>query len=676
MRFLDPLFLWGLLAIAVPIALHLLLRRRLPVLEFPLTRLVLRAEHSRQPRKRLNRVLLMLTRAAILALLALALSRMTFGGAGVVAQGPVAAVVVVDDSLSMQAKGDDGGTMLESGTMMAASFVAALPEGSRVAVVAMSKGAGAGGLALGTPNEALVALEEIMPTHAHLNASEALGAGMRILSGSVSQDRRLVLVTDLARHGLSELALPRWSGLSPTGMQRPRLHVLAPRRAAGRNLAVAGLDATALPGGRLRLVARVAAWGIESPVEEEVEARTGSLGAGLRVAGRGRITAGLGASDERRFEIASPAGGFGESQVSIPPDVLEADDVRSAVHHVSQRPRLLVVDGDPQNLAIGSETFYLEKALAPGVGLDFEADIIPLSELTPAALERRSAVLLCNVPELSEERVRALESAMEGGTGLFVSLGNRVDPAIYNGRMARLLPATLGIVREARPAATVTRTADAAGDMSDLPHVSVRAWYTVDSTDDARTLLRLSDGSPLLVEGSKGAGRVLLLATTLDRDWTDLPISPSFLAFLRESIDRATPRGADVVLPPVHVGDGVPLAALRLGAGASIVAPDGVETLLPQGATAFAGTSRLGAWLVRDAGQPRAAFAVVTDPLESDLTRLSPDELALATRDATDPGAAIEGTASDAGGYPAWKPLLILLVCACAAEAWLARRAS
>lgn len=676
MRFLDPLFLWGLLAIAIPIALHLLLRRRLPVLDFPLTRLILRAEHARQPRKRLNRVLLMLTRAAILALLALALSRLTFGGAGVVAQGPVAAVVVVDDSLSMQARGDAGGTMLESGVEMAVSFVAALPEGSAVAVVAMSEGARAGERPLGTADAAIDALERIAPTFAHLEAGEALGAAMRIVSGSASHDRRIVLVTDLARHGLSNLALPLWTGLSPTRTRRPRLHVLAPRRAAGPNVSVVGLDATVLPGGRLRLVARVAGWGIDRPVEREVEARTGSLGSALRIAGRGRVTAGRGASDERRFEIASPAGDFGESRVSTPADVLEADDVRSAVHHVSQRPRLLVVDGDPQNLAIGSETFYLEKALAPGVGLDFDADIIPISELSPAALERRSAVLLCNVPELSDDRVRALESVVRAGTGLFVSLGNRVDPAVYDGRMARLLPATLGIVREARPAASVATAGDAADAMSDLPHVSVRAWYTLDPDDDARTLLRLSDGSPLLVEGSEGAGRVLLLATTLDRDWTDLPISPGFLAFLRESIDRAGPRGADVVLPSVHVGEAVPLRGLMLGAGASIVSPDGVEAPLPAAAAAFADTHRLGAWLVRDAGRPRAAFAVVADPLESDLTRISPDELAVAARDAADVGMAIEGTASDAGGVPAWKGILMLLVCACAAEAWLARRAS
>ena len=48
MRFVDPLFLLGLLGIAVPLILHLLFRRRVPIVDFPLARLIGRAERSRQ----------------------------------------------------------------------------------------------------------------------------------------------------------------------------------------------------------------------------------------------------------------------------------------------------------------------------------------------------------------------------------------------------------------------------------------------------------------------------------------------------------------------------------------------------------------------------------------------------------------------------------------------------
>src|SRR5436190_4288897 len=194
MRFLDPIFLWGLGAIAVPVALHLLRRRRVPVLDFPLMRLVLRAEHSRQPRKMLNRVLLLVTRAAILALLALALARLTFGGGTMIASGPVAAVLVVDDSLSMRADAEEGGSILERGLEAAESLVAALPEGSRVAVIRASERPDAA-RTLDSPAAARAALMRVAPTHAHAPLGDALRSAMALLAIAPQAERRLVLVS-------------------------------------------------------------------------------------------------------------------------------------------------------------------------------------------------------------------------------------------------------------------------------------------------------------------------------------------------------------------------------------------------------------------------------------------------------------------------------------------------
>jgi hypothetical protein len=44
----------------------------------------------------------------------------------------------------------------------------------------------------------------------------------------------------------------------------------------------------------------------------------------------------------------------------------------------------------------------------------------------------------------------------------------------------------------------------------------------------AETLLAFADGSPLLVAGRHESGSVALLTTTLDDDWTDLPLTPGF----------------------------------------------------------------------------------------------------------------------------------------------------
>lgn len=47
-------------------------------------------------------------------------------------------------------------------------------------------------------------------------------------------------------------------------------------------------------------------------------------------------------------------------------------------------------------------------------------------------------------------------------------------------------------------------------------------------------MLSYDDGSPTLVEKTLGEGRVLLLTTSVDRDWTDLPIRPGYLPLMQQ----------------------------------------------------------------------------------------------------------------------------------------------
>ena len=68
--FLAPAFLAGLLAVAVPIALHLFRRRTDRVIEFPAVQMLPQAPVAQQERRRLRDLLLLALRVAALVLLA------------------------------------------------------------------------------------------------------------------------------------------------------------------------------------------------------------------------------------------------------------------------------------------------------------------------------------------------------------------------------------------------------------------------------------------------------------------------------------------------------------------------------------------------------------------------------------------------------------------------------
>src|SRR5262249_10126462 len=101
--FLAPLMLVGVLALAVPIAIHLIGRRRARVVKFAALDFLLATKRRTARRFRLRERVLLITRAIACAALALALAKPYTSCARKgpeVTRGPQAAVLVVDDSFA------------------------------------------------------------------------------------------------------------------------------------------------------------------------------------------------------------------------------------------------------------------------------------------------------------------------------------------------------------------------------------------------------------------------------------------------------------------------------------------------------------------------------------------------------------------------------------------------
>ncbi|KKK70018.1 hypothetical protein LCGC14_2928190, partial [marine sediment metagenome] len=104
MTFVTPLLLAGTALIALPIVLHLIMRRKPKLLEFPALRFIQKQHDVNQRRLRLRHLLLLLLRAAAIALLAFALAQpsIKFGGSLLSQEAPVAAAFVFDAAPRME----------------------------------------------------------------------------------------------------------------------------------------------------------------------------------------------------------------------------------------------------------------------------------------------------------------------------------------------------------------------------------------------------------------------------------------------------------------------------------------------------------------------------------------------------------------------------------------------
>ncbi|RLT20303.1 MAG: hypothetical protein DWI27_00685, partial [Planctomycetota bacterium] len=103
LSFITPMLLGGAALVALPLVLHLIMRRKPVPHDFPALRFLREKAVANRRRLQLSHIVLLLLRMAAIALVALALARPVLRGAGWLAdgEGPVAAALVFDTAPRM-----------------------------------------------------------------------------------------------------------------------------------------------------------------------------------------------------------------------------------------------------------------------------------------------------------------------------------------------------------------------------------------------------------------------------------------------------------------------------------------------------------------------------------------------------------------------------------------------
>lgn len=729
--FLNPALLWGLLAASLPLLIHLFFRRRPRPTPFPAIDFVLRARRQTEQRLRLKKVLLFTARTLLLAAAALAIARpraeRPVAAAASGGEGPQATVVILDASASMQYRlgGEPLFTRARADALSALAGltgeepVAALVCDGRPPVVA-------------TPSFDKAAVRRVLAEavvgSGHADLTTCLAAAARALAEAKAQERlgkRIVVVTDLTaaawRLDVPPPEVPGPVGPSgKTGPVRPRVEVVdAARGAELPNAAVSGLTAEPDPavGPRgYRLTAAVSGAGGEPRKDVPLTLRVGGE---ARPAIRAFVDVPAGATVRKTLSHAFAAGGPATVSVSLPADALPLDDERLLTITVPREIRALVVDGAPSPVKYRDEAYFVESALGSQAS-PVRPTLIDAEALREADLKKYDVLFLLNVRAVAG-RTADLRRFVEEGGGLFLSMGDQVDPDAWDRELAGLLPLRLHLVKtaaergpggapagrtaeggaarlarvdEAHPALAVF-TGDAREGLAGarffrymLTRPAPKATGPGQAGDGPVVLAAFDDGAPALVEARRGRGRVLLFTSSADRDWTDWPIRTSFLpamqrfaAWLAGALEERRDQPSVVGTPrTVRLGDGRTLRGLTGPDGKERSRRDleaaGLEVV--EGGAAFTFTPREpGLWQVKVAERgaervdPALAFAVVPDPRESDTRRLAPAELTAWLGGEAHARVDGQGTASATQGVPLWSWLLAAAVALFLAEGFL-----
>jgi len=660
MTFLNLALLGGLLAFNVPLIIHLLSKSRYKQIDWGAMFLLEQVIRQNRRRIKLEQLIMLLVRCLIPVLLALAFAQPILNGwRNLVGDQPGAAVVLLDSSYSMQARGGEGGlSRYEVAREQAGQLLTGMPGGSEAGVTRIGGGYRP---VIGTltPERDRLAgkLDDLEADLPVADGHDALRRGVEQLSTGDAAKRDVVLISDFQRASWSRdsgAERKRLVELIESLPVKPALTLMPVGGDVGRNAAVMSveLSADAIGVGQgFRIRAVVANTGLRDMADLPVTL----LADGLEV-DRQRLTLEQDGSGDVIFGHKFTSAGGHSIEVRVGPDDLPADDVyRVAVNVLGELKVLLVSDESgrpfPQN-----ETDFIEVALQPFAATPdapladlVQTAIVHPDKLDDKALESVRVVVLTNVPRLSNKQVDQLRSFVEAGGGLLIFPGDRVDTQWYNRELydngAGLLPAELtGLAgvglgfntpshirsqRHEHPAlAPWNDPANGAIDTAELTN-----WYQLNPSRNASSIADLTVGSSALVQQVVGQGVVILAAVPVDADWGDLPTRPMFLPLIQRLVTYA----ATHATPPRNVEVGRPMLARLMSMPedkqAVWIDPKGQRVVRSVRAeagrvvTELPEADRPGFYRIEHADGSTELFAANLPREESQLDRLTEDEI-------------------------------------------------
>jgi hypothetical protein len=583
--FLAPLALVGLGLLAVPVLVHLFKPRRVRVIPFSSLRWLRASRHKLSRRVQWHQVLLFLLRAGFLTLLVLALAKpvLNLGRGGRVMDR----VLILDMGRTMAYEPPDRSPPLVLAREAAARLVREAPAHDRTAVLL----AGARGSILIPPApDPDRHAPRLHAVQADLSETDLAGA-LRLVpplfaDGSDRETTELVILTDLLAASWSQGGVARFL----RDFNRPlRIRILDVGVGRPQNAWIARAELGAPgPGGRRTLTAILGAVGDQA--HERVLRLSG-------LPGLADQTRKVSLESDRPTVVAfdlpaglDPAGSV--AQLALEPrDALASDDVFWLPTDPQGSLRVLVLEAPSTQVAELQPAFHLRvglEALAAAAGGGLEIVTRTPAAVRPADLAAADAIILADIPALSDDALATLTDRVREGAGLAVFLGPGLDAAFHNTRLRTpLAPASsllpVEVLERVDAGAGLARLSDlrwehpllealadpAYGDLAGVGLRSFRRLRLDEGRSDVSVLARVNGEDPAMVAAAFGAGRVLVFNTTANDAWSDLPRRKSFVPLLDGLLThlaggwrrRTFTAGEAVVLPLPAGAESVTLTA-------------------------------------------------------------------------------------------------------------------
>jgi hypothetical protein len=539
LTFLNPFVLFGLAALVLPILIHRITQKQAVVRNFSAVRLLLQSERITARPQRLKHLLILALRLLAVATIVFMMARPVLlrpGIAALLSDG--ARVLVLDNSLSMAYQENRG---LRYDVAKRAAKEALEGFQGRVTIIPTVKLPGAQKFQWMKSKDALKKLEAIPLSPGRGDTVFAFTSAYQQLK-NLKTPKQILALSDMAQSDWNPLDLTKFGIISTADVTFFRIG--GPGRDANFRIKTARLEKDEIITG---IPARL------EVIVSNLSDQAGTVQVYVNISGRKvdqkSIDLKPGQDGRVLFDLVLEKPGWIDGEVRLSPDRLAPDDRFYFPLRVNEKIKVLVVDGDPKTSLKAGESYYLVNALRPGSLEEsaFLTQVVTESEMARVNLRSYDSLFLLNVARPNFSR---LSSFLEMGKPVFIFLGNRIDPEVYNG--FSLAPWQIfGLSDPAQAVEKTTAIDSLEGDLKflepleeNLKRASFQRYFKVEGS--VKKLLVLTNQNPLLVSAKAEKSRLFLFTSSADLDWNNLPLKAAFVPFIQGLVKEAVGRGTSL----------------------------------------------------------------------------------------------------------------------------------
>jgi len=668
-------------AVALPIIIHLLFRRRAKREAFPSLEFLEQISQRQRRRIRLRHWILLALRVLIVALFAAAMMRPALPTAGSGGAGSTTGVIVFDNSFSMQATTEDG-SLVEEARNRLAELGRLFGEGDRVQLVfPTSPPTNAFDGPVQSFDRVAASARNASVSYSPATHATTLEEAMHLAADAASLNREVYVISDFQEGDWSDAStLPD----VPDGV---RVYLVPVADDGIPNVAVSSasiVKASVQGGGSGAVRVTLANYSDGDLVAYPIRVFADEI-----VLAEGALAVSRDDYATIDLPLQQPIAAGATLHVRIPEDALAADDVAWLASEDREAIRVLIVHGaDPDEL---TDEPFLRLALDPpgqvGERL-FTVDELSLRDLPVQTDLDYDAFVLNNVGRVSEGSIARLRLAHRDGAGIIIFLGDRADLGYTN---SHILPDFLDVTLE-EPVSSeggfFTLTPDVTGhpifdgfkmEAGDAL-TAARFLKVVRSRVGSRGRVLASFGNlPALVEGD----RSLLFMSSADLRWGNFPTGGSFLPFVHQAVMRVAASAVEARRFRAGLPITFTLPVETVSGEVVCLGPDGSSLPVHQHVQASRVEIRTdpvpepGIYRFVAAGETLRRVAVQLDASESRLRYRDPAALVRVLGDRARlleaGGSVVSRVMEDRHGREIWKELLIAALLLMAIESALGR---